>query len=154
MRNTTQLVIRHGMVWATLAVGLAVTIPAVAQFGPSKMPPNERQVYLIQKDQSDCTDSDVANEAGPGALGNVWVTRGRDGNTTVKIGMTVKPNTTYHFFLKCVRLLGNIQTDGEGVANVTYSFPTDAVGGVFAFDMYPEGAPLGQKFQSAPVKFE
>ena len=41
--------------------------------------------------------------------------RQQDGTTVVKVGMTVKPDTTYHFFLKCVRLLGDIRTDDEGI---------------------------------------
>jgi hypothetical protein len=154
MRDRTQRVIRHGLIWATLAAGLAVAVPVGAQFGPPKMPPNERQVYLVRQDVSDCTNSNVPNVDSPLTSGNVWVTRGTDGTTSVQLAMTLKPYTTYHFFLKCVRLLGNVPTDAEGVANVTFSFPTNSVGAVYAFDMYPDGAPSGQKFQSAQVSFQ
>ena len=87
--------------------------------------------------------------------GNVWGSSpSSDGTTNLKVAMTASPNTTYHFFLKCVRLLGDIPTDGEEVANVSFSFPTNSVGNVYAFDMYPQGAPPGNKFQSAQVKFQ
>lgn len=154
MRDSTQPVIRHGLIWATAAAGLAVNISALAQFGPPKMGPNERQVYLVQKDQSDCTNSDVPNVDSPLVRGNIWVTRGADPNTSVKVALTAKPSTKYNFFLKCVRQLGDIHTDEEGVANVVFTFPTNAVGAVFAFDMYPDGAPAGNKFQSAQVSFQ
>jgi hypothetical protein len=68
--------------------------------------------------------------------------------------MTVTPNTTYHFFLKCVRLLGDITTDPEGIGLATFTFQTSDVGSTFAFDMYPEGAPSGNKFQSMTVHFQ
>ena len=51
----------------------------------------------------------------------------------------------YHFFLKCVRLLGEITTQGDGSATADFDFQTNSAGDVFAFDMYPEGAPLGDK---------
>jgi hypothetical protein len=146
-------VLVFGTMWVALA-GVAVTsVTAVAQFAPPK-DPNQPQVYLVRKDQSDCQNSDVPNVDSPLVAGNVWVTRLPNGNTGVKVAMTASPSTTYHFFLKCVRQLGDIPTDGEGVANVSFSFPTNSVGNVYAFDMYPEGAPPGNKFQSAQVKFQ
>ena len=81
------------------------------------------------------------------------LTRDADGNTTVKIAMTVSPDTTYHFFLKCVRQLGDIKTGDEGTGFATFTFPTNSVGSAYGFDMYPEGAHPGNKFQSATVKF-
>jgi hypothetical protein len=53
-----------------------------------------------------------------------------------------------------VRQLTDITTDDEGVAVVSFAFPTSLVGAVYAFDMYPEGAPAGNKFQSAQVAFQ
>jgi hypothetical protein len=55
---------------------------------------------------------------------------------------------------KCVRMLTDITTDDEGVANVLFAFPTNLVGGVYAFDMFPEGGPGGDKYQSAQVSFQ
>lgn len=118
-----------------------------------KLSANDRQVYLVRQDQSDCTNSNVANTDSPNVSGNLWLTRGDDGNTTVKVAMTVSPNTTYHFYLKCVRQLGDIRTGDEGTGFATFTFPTNSVGPIFAFDMYPEGAPPGNKFQSATVNY-
>jgi hypothetical protein len=72
----------------------------------------------------------------------------------MKIAMTAKPNKTYQFFLKCVRVLGSIATDDERVAIVTFACPTNSVGDAYAFEMYPEGAPPGNRYQSAQVTFE
>jgi hypothetical protein len=133
---------------------MAATRVSLAQFPPPPTPPNERQVYLVRQDQSDCTNSNVPNHDSHLVGGNVWVTRASDGMTHLKIAMTASPATTYHFFLKCVRLLTDLKTDSEGVAIVTVSFPTNSAGNVYAFDMYPEGAPPGNKFQSAQVSFQ
>ena len=67
--------------------------------------------------------------------------------------ITAKPNTTYHFFLKCIRLLGDIKTWDEGEGQAEFSFSNGESGNVFAFDMYPEGAPPGNKYQSVQVKY-
>jgi hypothetical protein len=145
---------RETMIWAAVAAALAASLSARAQIPPPSGDPNQRQVYLISKDESDCTNSDVPNVDSPLIVGNIWVTRLHDGNTSVKVAVTAKPSTTYHFFLKCVRQLTDITTDDEGVANVAIAFPTNLVGAVFAFDMYPDGAPAGNKFQSAQVSFQ
>jgi hypothetical protein len=50
-----------------------------------------------------------------------------------------------------VRLLGDIATDEEGAANVSFAYPTNSVGNLYAFEMYPEGAPPGNRYQSAEV---
>jgi hypothetical protein len=138
-----------------LAVGvaLAASISAPAQVPLPPVDPNQRQVYLVRKDQSDCTNSDVPNVDSPLVTGNVWVTRLHDGNTSVKVALTARPATTYRFFLKCVRPLADITTDDEGVGIASFAFPTSLVGAVYAFDMFPEGAPPGNKFQSAQVSF-
>jgi hypothetical protein len=143
----------HATIWGALAAVAAMSV-SFAQFAPPTPDPNQRQVYLVRLDQSDCTNSNVPNHDSPSVGGNVWVVRASDGTTHLKIAMTAKPATTYHFFLKCVRLLTDITTDSEGVANATVNFPTNSAGNVYAFDMYPEGAPPGNKFQSAQVSFQ
>src|SRR5262245_29796085 len=156
MRQATRM--RGRMTRAAMGAGVAaivaVSTSAVAQFPTPPAPPNQKQVYLVRMDQSNCTNSDVPNADSPLVSGNVWVTRTTDGQTKVKVAMTGKPSTKYHFFLKCVRLLSDIWTDDEGVANVSFSFPTNSAGNVYAFDMYPDGAPSGQKYQSAQVVFQ
>jgi hypothetical protein len=57
--------------------------------------------------------------------------------------MTASPDTTYHVFLKCVRQIGDVTTGDEGTGIQVFSFPTNLAGNVFAFDVYPEGAPVG-----------
>jgi hypothetical protein len=52
-----------------------------------------------------------------------------------------------------VRILGDIQTFDEGEGQATFTFNTNEVGNVYAFDMYPEGAPPGNKYQSVQVKY-
>jgi hypothetical protein len=154
MRQRTKGLLRHGLIWGAVGAALAASISALAQMPlPPPVDPNQRQVYLIRKDQADCTNSDVPNVDSPLVVGNLWVTRLHDGNTSVKVAVTAKPNTKYQFFLKCVRPLGDIATDDEGVANVAFVFPTNLVGTAYGFDMYPQGAPAGQKFQSAQVSF-
>jgi hypothetical protein len=109
---------------------------------------------MIRQDFSDCTNSNV-NASDPSRIGgSAWLVRQPDGNTTVKVAITASPNTVYHFFLKCVKQLGDITTQDEGEGNGAFQFPTSSVGAVFAFDLYPEGAPAGNKFQSVQVKFQ
>ena len=129
-----------------LGVALAGGTPAAAQ--------SMIAVSLVQQDASDCQNSNVSDDNGIKTSGVVYLSRNADGTTSVKVGMTVKANTTYHFFLKCVRLLGDIKTDDEGIGEGIFAFATNSVGNVFAFDMYPEGAPAGNKYQSVQVKFQ
>src|SRR4051812_406378 len=97
--------------------------------------PISRNVVLVRQDQSDCTNSNVPNVDSPNVGGDLSIVRGSDGNTTVKVAMTVSPNTTYHFYLKCVRQLGDITTSDEGLGFGIFSFPTNSAGGTYAFDM-------------------
>lgn len=140
--------------WSLLAALVVCAIPGLV-LGQSALldpptDPNFRQVSMVLQDSSDCANSNV----NPGVVGGAaWVVRGSDGVTHVKIAITAKPNTTYHFFLKCVRLLGDIKTWDEGEGYGTFDFRTNEVGDVYAFDMYPEGAPAGNKYQSVQVKY-
>jgi hypothetical protein len=157
-REDAMLGRRSGLGW--LAVVALMTLwaqPAslaqdVHPNGPPHLP--EIEVALVRQDFSDCTNSNVSANNPSLIGGTVWLIRNTDGNTAVKVGITASPNTTYHFFLKCVRQLGDVITQDEGEGLATFSFPTNAVGSVYAFDVYPEGAPAGNKFQSVQVKFE
>jgi hypothetical protein len=121
---------------------------------PPKVPdPNLQTVSLVRQDQSDCQNGNVSDRDPTLVGGTAYVLRGSDGKTSVKVGITAKPNTTYHFFLKCVRILGDITTWDEGAGQGMFTFNTDEVGNVYAFDMYPEGAPPGNKYQSVQVKY-
>ena len=112
------------------------------------------QVYLVRQDYSDCTNTTVSNVDGPGVDGDIGIVRNPGGTTDVKVAMTASPDTTYHVFLKCVRQIGDVTTGDEGTGIDTFSFPTNIVGNIFAFDVYPEGAPPGNKFQSVQVVFK
>jgi hypothetical protein len=150
---------RKVSIFAAVLAGCAtifVAVRAQSQVNEALRPqtaPNERQAYLVRQDQSDCTNTTVPTTDSPNVGGNLWLSRGTDGNTTVKVAMTVSPNTTYHFYLKCVRQLGDIKTGDEGTGFATFVFPTSSVGSTYAFDMYPEGAPSGNKFQSVTVSY-
>jgi hypothetical protein len=110
-------------------------------------------VELIRQDFSDCANANVSDKD-PSLIGGAAVlVRHPNGTTQVQVGITARARETYHFFLKCVRLLGDIVTGDEGVGTNMFDFPTNSVGNVYAFDMYPEGAPAGNKYQSVQVKF-
>lgn len=136
------------------ALGFAAT-PALPQLRPKTPPVNPTaEVDLVRQDQSDCTNTNV-NANNPALIGgSVVLNHNSNGNTDVKVAITASPNTTYHFYLKCVRQLGDVVTQDEGEGSATFSFATNSVGNVFAFDMYPEGAPPGNKFQSVQVKIQ
>ena len=137
-----------GLAFATMAQTAAAQ-PA----SPTAGNPNLREVSLIRQDQSDCQNGNVSDQPPNQISGTAYVVRDPDGTTSVKVGITAKPNTVYHFFLKCVRILGDIKTYDEGDGIATFTFRTNEAGNVFAFDMYPEGAPPGNKYQSVQVKY-
>jgi hypothetical protein len=141
---------------AALLLGSAALCgTAFAQVNPGAQAPNPnlREVSLVRQDQSDCQNANVTNSDPSLIGGTAYVVRGPDGNTSVKVGISAKPNTTYHFSLKCVRTLGDITTWDEGDGVGYFSFSTNEAGNVFAFDVYPEGAPPGNKYQSVQVKY-
>lgn len=133
-------------------------LAAIAMFFPTSASAAAKVrnlTLLVQQNFSDCVNSNV-NSAPPAVVGGEGlVTERDDGQTTVNIRLTkVTPNTTYHFFLKCHYQLGDIVTNAAGRGNNTFSFPTNAAGAIFAFDMYPDGAPFGNKYQSVQINFK
>ncbi len=109
-------------------------------------------VSMVQQDFSDCTNANVQDNHGGAPGGTVWIVRNRDGSTSLKIAISATPLTSYNFYLKCVRQLGTINTDEDGSGEAIFTVPAGGVGQVFAFDMYPNGAPAGNKFQSVQVR--
>ena len=109
-------------------------------------------VPLIRQDSSDCLNSNV-NANDPDRIGGiVVVARAADGSFRVDVTINKgTPDTTYHFYLKCVQQIGDIRTDRDGVGTGSFVFAVNLVGAAFAFDSYPEGAPSGNKFQSVKV---
>ena len=125
-------------------LGCVLIGPAAAQTATS--------VSMVLQDFSDCSNANVKDNGGGAPGGLVEILRNKDGTTSIKVGLSATPLTTYHFFLKCVRLLGDIKTDEDGTGEALFTLPANAVGPVFAFDSYPEGAPAGNKFQSVQVR--
>jgi hypothetical protein len=134
--------------WAVLcsAVFMLAAAPAQAQSVTS--------APLVLQDFSDCQNGNVTDPSGLLTRGTVFIVKNADGSLNLKVGITLVPNTTYHFFLKCVRLLGDITTGDEGTGTGVFTIPPNTVGNVFAFDSYPEGAPAGNKMQSVTVRLQ
>jgi hypothetical protein len=128
----------------------AVGDTASAQRNAIEQDTKSTVVSLIAQDFSDCTNTTVKDDPNRIRGGEIKVSRQGD-STSVMVAMTASANTTYHFYLKCVRQLGDIKTDGEGVGTGQFNFSNASTGPVFAFDAYPEGAPAGNKFQSMTV---
>jgi hypothetical protein len=132
---------------------IGVAANPVSGQSPARAPDaNFRTVSMVQQDQSDCENSTVRDQYAE-IGGSAFVLRGSDGTTAVKVRITAKPNTTYHFFLKCVRILGDIKTRDEGAGEAEFTFRTNEVGNVYAFHMYPEGAPRDNMYQSVQVRY-
>jgi hypothetical protein len=107
------------------------------------------ETYLIRQDFSDCNNSNV-NANNPSLIGGtIAVLRESNGSTTAKVGMTAEADTTYILYHKCVGQIGTITTGDEGVGEGVFTFQTNP--GILTFDMYPNGAPAGNKFQSVPI---
>lgn len=133
-----------GFVSAVCIGGLACSLvtPASAQSASASM---------VLQDFSDCANTTVKDNHGGAPGGTVELLRNQDGSTSVKVGLSATPLTTYNFYLKCVRQLGVVKTDEDGVGEAIFTIPSGGAGQVITFDSYPDGAPAGNKFQSVPV---
>jgi hypothetical protein len=110
------------------------------------------EVSLIRQDDGgDCQNSAVPNDPDR-TVGSVMCQRQDDGSTVVSINCSLKADRTYNFFLKCVRLLGTIATDDEGVGYGKFVFNTGEAGDVYAFDCYTEQPVAGDIYQSCTVR--
>lgn len=139
-----------------VVAGVVVLLAAsVGSWNPAAAAKRRVLTYLVKQDWSDCSNANVAPNPAPTQVGGeAMVTLREAGKTEVNVRLTrAAPNTKYHLFLKCHYLLGDIQTDATGHGNNTFFFTTSDSGPVFAFDMYPEGAPIGNKYQSIQVNF-
>ena len=133
----------------------AATVLTFAAGFPTANAKTRVLTLMVKQDFSDCTNSNVRQPPDEAQVGGeAMVTLRGDDQIEVNVRLTkVSPNTTYHLFLKCQTLLGDIKTDSTGRGNSSFMFKTSASGPVFAFDMYPDGAPLGNKYQSIQVNF-
>ena len=136
------------ILFAAIVSGAAVWAPGtvLAQAQDS------RDIPLVRQDSSDCSNADVVDDPSDRS-GRLLVYRRPDPRTHVRVSLAMQPNTTYHFFLKCGQLLGDITTQADGFAVANFVFENSLVGNVFAFELYPEGAEPGDKYQSVQVDF-
>ncbi|MGJ4927668.1 hypothetical protein ACQR1I_20665 [Bradyrhizobium sp. HKCCYLS2038] len=130
---------------------IAFIAPVAAVCAEAQGGDRTAEALLVRQDFSDCGNSDVKADDPARIGGTILIARQADGRLHAKVAITAAPNTVYHLFLKCVRPLGDLKTEDEGEATAEFELPADAKP-VLTFDMYPEGAPAGQKFQSTPVK--
>ena len=114
---------------------------------------NGLSVALVRKDfTADCYNGEVTTTDLSTIGGSVYLVRS---NGAISASVSIShgtPNTSYDFYLKCVRGLGSVVTNGDGAGSGVFQFGPGDVGPVFGFDMYPSGAPLGNKFQSVQAK--
>jgi hypothetical protein len=110
-------------------------------------------VALVRQDEGSCTNDNVADTGSAVLAGSATVSPETSATSTAAIRLAgTTPNTSYHVYLKCFRQLGMIRTDAAGNAGRTFSFPTDAVGSIIAFELSPEGAAPGPKLQSLAIR--
>ncbi len=110
-------------------------------------------VPLVRQDEGSCSNENVVDNGSAAIGGSVTVSPESSIATIAGIRLVgVSPNTSYRIFLKCVRQLGTLRTDASGNAGRTVDFPTDAAGAVYAFELFPEGAPAGSKLQSLSLR--
>ena len=139
---------QKGLLWRVpLLTGVAMLASAVS------FSANAQQLTsLIRQDFSDCNNSTV-NADNPSLIGgDISVLRQSNGATTAKVGITATADTTYNLYHKCVGQIGAITTGDEGVGLGVFTFQTNP--GILTFDMYPNGAPAGNKFQSVPINVQ
>ena len=130
---------------SSIMICLASATPAVAQ------DELEGSGDLIRQDFSDCGNSNVTNSDPTRDGGNISITQTPAGATTAVVEITRgSPNTTYDFYWKCQRQLGSVQTNAQGFGQGQFEFQAPP-NQILTFDMYPDGAPAGNKFQSTPI---
>lgn len=131
----------------TSALALALGFSGIA-LATSK----DAKVDLIRLDSSDCINSNVTPASGK-VGGFISIHEKQDKIVFVNVHLkTGTPNTKYNIFLKCKQQIGTLYTNKKGFADAEFKVSKDIVPSVFAFDMYPDGAPLGNKYQSVQVQ--
>ncbi len=108
-------------------------------------------VPLVKRDFSDCLNTDVVADDSS-LIGGIIDIHRYDDSFDLQVNIdSGTPNTAYQFYLKCIGFLGIIDTDANGVGSNQFTFNAGLVGEYFAFDMSPDGAPSGNKYQSLTV---
>lgn len=143
----TRLTVLRGSAAMLLVMGALVTAPvAAAQSGTL-----QASGPLVRQDSSDCGNTNVNGSDPARNGGEVAITQTDAGDTTAAVQITSgTPNTSYDFYWKCQRGLGPVRTDAAGKGSASFGFKAPA-GSTLTFDMYPAGAPSGNKFQSVRI---
>jgi len=136
----------RGSAATLLIVAVLATAPGAAQSGPL-----QASGPLVRQDSSDCGNTNVNGSDPARNGGQVTITQTDAGDTTAAVQITSgTPNTSYDFYWKCQRGLGQVRTDASGKGGASFAFKASA-GSTLTFDMYPAGAPSGNKFQSVRI---
>jgi hypothetical protein len=131
---------------AFVAAGLSTTRPAWAQ-GDNL----HGTGGLVRQDFSDCGNGNVTDNDPSLVGGGIVISQSPTGATTAAVEIVRgTPNTSYTLYWKCQQALGTIQTDASGFGTGSFQFQA-TTGQLLTFDMYPDGAPLGNKYQSTPI---
>jgi hypothetical protein len=135
-----------------LLIGTFLSVPQLAS-AVTIIPSTATVVPLVKQDSSDCLNSNVTT-VGTNLGGFVTITQLDDKSFTANVLITSgTPNTKYNFYLKCVQQVGSINTNAYGVGYANILLGSSAIAGKsYGFDMYPDGAPLGNKYQSLQFK--
>ncbi len=136
----------------TVKSGIALALMlAMTWTGAALATQRDVKVDLIRQDFSDCVNSNVTPTSGQ--VGGFVDVHPDEDQLVIKVNLKHgTPNTKYNIFLKCVKQIGTFTTNDRGVGEAEFRIPKNLVSSVFAFDMYPDGAPSGNKYQSVQVK--
>jgi hypothetical protein len=149
MENSNSWICRSTIVFASATFAIFASSAAPAQTQSYHL---EGRGSLVRQDQSDCNNGNV-NSNDPSRIGGrISISQTSAGATTAAVEITRgTPNTSYNFYWKCQRQLGTVQTNGRGVGTASFQFQAQA-GQLLTFDMYPNGAPAGNKYQSVQIR--
>lgn len=129
-----------------LLMAVALTSPAHAQSGEL-----QGSGALVRQDFSDCGNTTVSGSDPARVGGSVAISQTAAGATNAVVTIAQgSPNTAYTFYWKCHNGLGVVRTDASGAGSASFAFQS-AAGSTLTFDMYPAGAPAGNKFQSTRI---
>jgi hypothetical protein len=128
-----------------IAGTMAAASAAWAAPGPTTSAAN---ATLVRQDFSDCGNSNVSASDPSRVGGSIALSQAPGGQVTATVNVVHgTPHTSYIVHLKCIRALGAVTTNDAGAGMATFGFSA-AMGAVVTFDVYPAGAPAGNKFQS------
>ncbi|WP_081476909.1 tyrosinase family protein [Sphingomonas sp. PAMC 26605] len=127
---------------------IALATPAQAQTQSGEL---QGSGALVRQDFSDCGNTTVSASDPARVGGTVAITQTAAGATNAAVTIAHgSPDTAYNFYWKCHNGLGVVRTDANGAGSGQFSFQSQA-GSTLTFDLYPAGAPAGNKFQSTRI---